>query len=91
MVPLVDYLFNTKKHEVRNEQVGNVRKALFVFAFARPFSRYADSRIGRFIRFELKPLVDKGDDTFPLEDAVSWVSYWEGTETIEELLQKNVI
>lgn len=91
MVPLVYYLFNTKNHEVRNDQVGNVRKGFFVFAFARPFSRYADSRIGRFIRSELKPLVDKGDETFPVEEAVSWVSYWERIETIEELLQKNTL
>ena len=64
---------------------------LFFFAFAKPFSRYADSRIGRFIRSELKPLADKNDETFPLEDVVSWVSYWEGIKTIEQLLQKNTL
>jgi len=91
MVPLVYYLFHTKNHEVRNDQVANVRKAFFVFAFSRPFSRYADSRIGRFIRSELKPLLDKGEEIFPLEDAVSWVNYWERVETIEDLLQKNTL
>ena len=89
MVPLVYYLFHTKNHLVRNKHITNVRKAFFVFAFSRPFSRYADSRIGRFIRSELKPLADKDDETFPLEDAVSWVNYWEGVETVEDLLQDN--
>jgi len=91
MVPLVYYLFNTKNHEVRNDQVSNVRKAFFVFAFTRPFSRYADSRIWRFIRSDLKPLLEKGDEKFPLEDAVSWVDYWESIETVKDLLQKNTL
>jgi len=91
LVPLVYYLFHTKNHEVRNDQLVNVRKAFFVFAFSKPFSRYADSRIGRFIRSELKTLADKGDETFPLAEAVSWVNYWEGIETIEELLQENTL
>lgn len=91
MVPLVYYLFHTNNHEVRNDQVANVRKAFFVFAFARPFSRYADSRLGRFIRSELKPLANKSDEVFPLENAASWVGWWEKIESIEELLQKNIL
>lgn len=91
MVPFVYYLFHTKNHEVRNDQLVNVRKAFFIFAFSKPFSRYADSRIWRFIRSELKPLSDKSDETFPLENAVSWVSYWEGRETVEELMQGNIL
>ena len=89
MVPFVYYLYHTKNHEVRNDQTLNVRKAFFVFAFARPFSRYADSRIGRFIRSELKTPSENGDETFPLKKAVSWVGYWEGIATLEELVQKN--
>ncbi|MDH5754427.1 MAG: DUF262 domain-containing protein [Candidatus Bathyarchaeota archaeon] len=91
MVPLVYYLFHTKNHEVRNDQLVNVRKAFFIFAFSKPFSRYADSRIGRFIKSELKPLLDRRDETFPLPKAVSWVKYWEEIKTIEGLLQNNVL
>lgn len=91
MIPFVYYLFNSKNHEVKNEHVSDARKALYLFAFTRPFSRYADSRLGRFIRSELRPLADKGDQAFPLDSAVSWVGYWEGVRGFgEQLLQNNV-
>lgn len=90
LVPLVYYLFHTKDHQVRNDQVAGVRKALYVFGFARPFSRYADSRLQTFIREELRPLADQGDETFPLDAAISWVRYWERIAHFdEELLQSN--
>lgn len=88
MVPFVYYLFHTKNHEIRNDQIVNARKALYLFGFTRPFSRYADSRLGGFIRSELRPLVSKGDETFPLSKAVWRVGYWERIKTYgEELLQ----
>jgi len=90
MVPFVYYLFHVKKHDVPNDQIINARKAFYLFAFAKPFSRYADSRLWAFIRDELKPLVKKGDDSFPLEGAIWWVGYWERIRTYgEELLQRN--
>jgi len=92
MVPFVYYLFNTKNHEIRNDQIVNARKALYLFGFSRPFSRYADSRLGAFIRDELRPLVKKGDETFPLESAIWWVGYWERIKTFDkELLQANPV
>lgn len=89
MVPFVYYLFHTKNHDLRNDQLDNARKAFFLFAFAKPFSRYADSRLGSFIRQYLKPLADKKDETFPFEKSVEQVRYWEGVDTIEKLLDKN--
>jgi hypothetical protein len=90
MVPLVYYLFNTEKHEMPHSQIDNARKALFLFGFCRPFSRYADSRLGAFIRDALRPLVRKGDDTFPLDRAKWWVGYWERIYAFDEdLLQAN--
>ncbi len=90
MVPFVYYLFNTKNHEIRNDQIVNARKALYLFGFSRPFSRYADSRLGAFIRDELRPLVKKDDETFPLKSAIWWVGYWERIKAFDkEFLQKN--
>ena len=90
MIPFVYYLFHMDKHEVPKNQVGNLRKAFYVFAFSKPFSRYADSRLWAYIRSQLKPLAATGDERFPLKAAMSWVDYWEGVKAInEELLQRN--
>lgn len=90
LVPLVYYLFHARKHQVPNSQVANARKALYLFGFARPFSRYADSRLGRFIRDELKPLAEEGDGSFPIDEAISWVAFWERVKAFgEELIQGN--
>lgn len=92
MIPFVYYLFNTKNHEIRNDQIVNARKALYLFGFGRPFSRYADSRLGAFIRNELRPLARKGDETFPLKSAIWWVGYWERIKALDkELLQANSV
>lgn len=92
MVPLVYYLFHTKNHDLRNDQVVNARKALYLFGFTRPFSRYADSRLGAFIRYELRSLASKNDETFPLDKAIWWVNYWERIKTFgEEILQANPV
>ncbi len=90
LVPFVYYLFHAPKHEVPTGQIDAFRKALYVFAFARPFSRYADSRLWKFIREELLPLVDRKDHRFPLDRAVAWVKYWEEITGFDErLLQAN--
>ena len=90
LVPLVYYLFHTKNHEIRHNQIANARKALYLFGFARPFSRYADSRLGAFIREELRPRSRKGDETFPIAEAVGWIGYWERIRAYgEDLLQSN--
>lgn len=91
MIPFVYYLFHTKDHIVPNDQIPNVRKAFFSFAFARPFSRYADSRLWGFIRNDLKPLAEEHNSTFPLQAAFEWVAYWERIKAFDiELLQSNV-
>jgi 5-methylcytosine-specific restriction endonuclease McrA len=91
MIPFVYYLFHTKDHVVPNEQIPNVRKAFYLFAFAKPFSRYADSRLWKFIRKELKPLVREHDSKFPLKAALKRVAYWERISTFDNvLLQRNI-
>jgi hypothetical protein len=70
LIPFVYYLFHAHKHQVPNSQTAKVRKAIYLFGFTMPFSRYADSRLGRFIRNELKPLARDNDDSFPFARAV---------------------
>lgn len=89
LVPFVYYMFNTKRHQVPNDQIDRVRTALYLFAFARPFSRYADSRIGAFVRSELRPKLEKGNEEFPLDRAIYWVRRWERIESVEGLAQRN--
>jgi hypothetical protein len=91
LVPFVYYLFHTPRHELPTGQIDAFRKALYLFAFARPFSRYADSRLWKFIREEIRPIVEKGEHRFPFDRAVAWVKYWEAiTGFNEHLLQSNV-
>ena len=77
LVPFVYYLSYIPKHELPNNQIDNFRKSFFLFCFAGQFSRYADSRIGKFIKNELRPLREGSDYSFPLSRAVWWVNYWE--------------
>jgi uncharacterized protein with ParB-like and HNH nuclease domain len=90
LIPFVYYLANTPDNLVPNSEINKLKKALYVFGFTRPFSRYADSRIGRFIREELKPLADKSDISFPLDSSIWWANYWESYNFFDtKLLQKN--
>lgn len=90
LVPIVYYLFHMKDHQVPTNEIENVRKAVYIFGFMSPFSRYADSRLGGIIRNALKPAVERKDERFPLKLAVSWVKYWENiTGYGPQLLQNN--
>ena len=90
MVPFVYYLFHTKMHQVPSEKIPDVRKTLYLFAFARPFSRYADSRLWTFIKNEIRPLIEKGDESFPYQRAIRRVAAWEGIDSFgERLLMAN--
>jgi len=92
LVPFVYWLYNTPKHEIPTGAIVDFRKAFYLFALARPFSRYAESRLSRFIREELQPLPARKIYTFPLGGAVTWVKFWERIGAIDEnLLQSNVL
>lgn len=77
LVPFVYYLYNLPKHSIPTKFIENFRKAFFVFCFTIPFSRYADSRLGKFIREVIKPKLEKSDLEFPFKAAIWWVNYWE--------------
>lgn len=89
MVPFVYYFFHLPKHEVPNKDVEDVRRALYLFSFARPFSRYADSRIGAFVRNELRQRLGEGDYSWPLERSITLIRRWEKISSLAELAQQN--
>lgn len=90
LVPLVYYLFYTTNHQVPDDEIDRVRKSIYLFGFTSPFSKYADSRLGKFIREDLKPLAEKGDEKFPLEESVYWVHQWAKIDNFgPRLLQGN--
>jgi hypothetical protein len=90
LVPFVYYLFHSPEHQVPNSEIEKVWKAVYLFGFTSPFSRYADSRLGAIIREEFKPLVEKNDTRFPLKGYISWIQYWENIEEYgSQLLQNN--
>lgn len=90
LIPLVYYLFHQKKHQIPNSETETVRKAFYFLGFTQPFSRYADSRLGGFLRKEMKPLLEARDVAFPFDRLVVWVRYWERVHSYgPELLQGN--
>lgn len=90
LVPFVYYLFHITGHDVPNDQINNFRKTFFLFGFALPFSRYADSRLAKYIRDELRPILENKGKVFPFESAVRLVNYWERIDNWGgELIQRN--
>ena len=90
LVPFVYYLSRCPKQQLPNKEVEKFRKAIFLLGFSSPFSRYADSRLGAFIRQELSQRLKEGNYAFPLDKMISWVSYWENVDNWgEDLVQRN--
>jgi hypothetical protein len=89
MVPFVYYFARLPKHRVPNAEVAALRSAIYACALARPFSRYADSRIGAFVRSTLRPGLEGGERRFPLRETLKEVRRWESVSDLGELAQKN--
>ncbi len=90
LVPFVYYISQISGHQIPNSEIDRVRKAVYLFGFTSPFSRYADSRLNKFVNEELKPLAENHDHKFPLEECLYWVWYWEKFENFgAKLLQGN--
>lgn len=90
MVPFVYYMFHVSKHEVPNRELENVRRSLYLFAFAKTFSRYGDSRISKFVRLYLKPSLEESGQPFPFEETVRFVKASDRIGTFDfSLLEKN--
>ena len=90
LVPFVYYLFQVKGQDVANNQILNFRKSFFLFGFSVPFSRYADSRLAKFIKEELSVTPNRDKNIFPFEAAIKWVNYWESISNWNgDLIQRN--
>lgn len=92
IIPLVYYLFHAPKHEVENQYEVDVRRSIYLFGLARPFSRWGESRIGAFIHGDLQPLQPlwkTGDGKFPFDLALARTKAWQRVERFDELLQSN--
>jgi hypothetical protein len=91
LVLFVYYLFHQPKHQIANRDIQAAKKALLYFAFSRVLSRWGDSRITAFIKWELKPRAANGQREFPLEAALQWIEKWNGEATLSiDFLQSNI-
>jgi len=89
-IPIVYYLFYTPKHIVPTDQTSKLRKLLFLLGFTKPFSRYADSRLWKYIREELKPLLENNEYEIPFKNSIEWIMYWENVDGFNDnLLNRN--
>ena len=89
LVPIVYYFFHLPRHDVPNAEVDRLRTSLYLLALAKPFSRYADSRIGSFVRGELEPARANDGRSFPLERTVASVRHWERVDSLDSLAESN--
>ena len=91
-VPFVYYLYHVPKHQIPTSELKSFRQALFLIGFTKMFSRYADSRIGKVIGWEMAPRLKEGNYEFPIERIVRWsTQYWFWAEKVQaNLLQNNV-
>jgi len=90
LIPFVYYLFHHPKLHFPNSQIEDARKSFYLLAFSQPFSRYADSRLGAFLRNELRPLREDANESFPFERVVAWIGHWERIQGFNTtLLQSN--
>jgi len=89
LVPIVYYFFHLPRHDVPNAEVDRLRTSLYLLALAKPFSRYAESRIGSFVRGELEPARANDGRSFPLERTVASVRQWERLDSLDSLAESN--
>jgi len=90
LVPFVYYFFHLPKHDVPNDQVNDVRTAVYLLGLAQPFTRYSESRISTFLRSHLQPLASQGNRKFPLHAAIDRIRRWEKVQSLNDLAQSNV-
>jgi hypothetical protein len=89
LVIFVYYFFHLPKHTIAPSDLAAARRALFLFAFARPLSRWGESRLNKFLSWELKGAAESGNRAFPLQKAIYWISEWAGFDALDEHLVQN--
>jgi hypothetical protein len=90
MVPFVHYLFHAPKHVFGKSNKADVRRALFLFAFAKTFTQHSESRTGAFIRDHLPSgeEIAKGDP-FSFNKAAEYVAWRENFDLDDDRLFGN--
>ena len=74
LVPFVQYAFSAEKHRFHKQTIDSARKSLFLFAFAKIFTQYAESRTGAFIRDYLSDAeAIRNGAAFPYDKAILFV------------------
>jgi len=92
LIPIIYYVYHMKGFQVPNSEIEKVRKSIMFFAYTRCFSRYADSRIGRIVKNELKAAIDSGSKELPYSKIIALLKYWENIESFNErLISNNVL
>jgi 5-methylcytosine-specific restriction endonuclease McrA len=89
LVPFVYYFFHLPNHEIPNNGVSAARKSFYLFALAKPFSRYGEGRAGAFIRSGIRPKLEGDDHRLSVDDAIEWVRFWERITSVDDLLGAN--
>jgi hypothetical protein len=89
-IPFVYYFFNCPKCSLPNKEIPSFRKAVYLFGFTSPFSRWTDTRLAKFIRQELRPRLAQDDLQFPYDAASRLIHRWEHVVAWDEgLFQRN--
>lgn len=89
LIPFVYYLFHMPMHLVPNSEQVTVRQAVYLLAFARPFSRWGESRLSSYIRSRLEARLSSGDLSFPVKDTIGDLKYWARIGSVADLLHAN--
>jgi len=89
MVPFVHYLFHAPTRAFPKSGKSDARRALFLFAFAKTFTQYSESRTGAFIR-ELPSAEEIGNGAlFPFDSAAEYVSRRTNFDLADDRLFRN--
>jgi hypothetical protein len=90
LVPFVQFLYHAPKQSFPMGSKAAARKALYLFAFSKAFTQFAESRTGAFIRDSLPSASDiKNGAAFSYESALKFVHYKTNFDPGDERLFAN--
>lgn len=91
IIPLVYYFYWLSGHKIRASQIQSVKTAFYLTAFAKAFTRHAESRLDGFINQILKPAVNGRRKSFPVSETMGFVVQKEKIRGYDDLLSQNRI
>jgi hypothetical protein len=90
LVPFVQFLYHAPKQSFPMGSKAAARKTLYLFAFSKVFTQFAESRTGAFIRDSLPSAGDiKAGTAFSYESALTFVHYKTNFDPGDERLFAN--